>query len=85
MGGLVLLLGCVFGRVSLQVSLGKMIQKHFLSENNRSETLATLIGVMFWTLLLSLPYIWLIALFTVFTFGVGLILTARSAGKWQNA
>lgn len=85
MGVLVLLLGYVFGRVSLQVSLGKMIQKHFLSENNRSETLATLIGVMFWTLLLSLPYIWLIALFTVFTFGVGLILTARSPGKWQNA
>ena len=84
MGMLLLLLGYVFGRVSLQVSLGKMFQKHFLSENNRSETLATLIGVIFWTLLLSLPYIWLIAIFTVFIFGIGLILTARSPARWKN-
>ena len=84
MGVLFLVSGYVFGRVSLQVSLGKMIQKRFLSENNRSETLATLFGVLFWTLLLSLPYIWLIALFTVFTFGVGLILTGRSTAKWQS-
>ncbi len=84
MGMLLLILGYVFGRVSLQVSIGKMVQKHFVSENNRSETLATLFGVMFWTLLLSLPYIWLIALFTVFTFGIGLILTARSPAKWQT-
>ena len=85
MGILLLLLGYVFGRVSLQVSLGKLVQKHFLSENNRSETLATLIGVLLWTLLLSLPYIWLIALFTVFAFGIGLILTGRSTPKWQNS
>ena len=84
MGMLLLVLGYVFGRVSLQVSLGKLIQKHFLSENNRSETLATLIGVMTLTLLLSLPYIWLVALFAVFIFGIGLILTARTPAKWQN-
>lgn len=84
MGVLFLVLGYVFGRVSLQVSLGKMFQKHILSENNRSETLATLFGVLFWTLLLSLPYMWLIALFTVFAFGIGLILTARSTAKWQS-
>ena len=84
MGVIVLLLAYVLGRVSLQVSLGKLFQKHFLSENNRSETLAILIGVLFWTLLLSLPYIWLIALFTVFTVGIGLILTGRSTPKWKN-
>ncbi len=84
MGMLLLVLGYVFGRVSLQVSVGKMIQKHFLSKNNRSETLATLFGVLAWTLLLSLPYVWLLALFTVFTFGIGLILTGRSTPKWQN-
>ncbi|MFM9903832.1 MAG: hypothetical protein ACKVQJ_04590 [Pyrinomonadaceae bacterium] len=84
MGMLLLLLGYVFGRVSLQVSLGKMIQKNFLSENNRSETLAILIGVLGWTLLLSLPYIWPLALFTVFAFGIGLVLTGRSSVKWQN-
>lgn len=85
MGTLLFILSYVFGRVSLQVSVGKLVQKHFLSENNRSETLATLIGVLIWTLLLSLPYIWLIALFTVFTFGIGLIITGRTPAKWQNA
>ena len=84
MGMLLLLLGYVFGRVSLQVSLGKLVQKHFLSEHNRSETLAILIGVLLWTLLLSLPYLWLIALFTIFTVGIGLVLTGRSVPKWQN-
>lgn len=85
MGMLLLVLGYVFGRVSLQVSFGKMIQKYLLSENNRSETLATLLGVAVWTLLLSLPYVWVIALFSVFAFGIGLILTGRSTAKWQNA
>lgn len=84
MGMLVLILGYVFGRVSLQVSLGKLVQKHLLSESNRSETLATLIGVLVWTFFLSLPYVWLLALFTVFSVGIGLILTGRSSARWQN-
>ena len=84
MGMLLLLLGYVFGRVALQVSLGKLVQKHFLSDNNRSETLAILIGVLLWTLLLSLPYIWLIALFSIFAVGIGLVLTGRTTAKWQS-
>lgn len=84
MGIALLFFGSVFGRVALQVSYGKMIQKHFLSEKNRSETLSTLLGVLFWTLLLSIPYLWLIALFVVFAAGIGLILTARSPAGWKN-
>jgi len=79
-----LFLSYTFGKVALQVSTGKIIQKYFLSETNRSETLATLFGVLVWTTLLSLPYVWLLALFSVFTFGIGLILTGRTAPKWQN-
>ncbi len=84
MGMLMLLLGYVFGRVSLQISIGKLFQKHLLSDRNSSETLAILIGVVVWTLLLSLPYIWLFALFAIFTVGIGLILTGRTAPKWQT-
>jgi hypothetical protein len=84
MGMLILMLGYVFGRVSLQVSVGKLIQKHLLADNNRSETLAILIGVIALTLLLSLPYIWLLALFAVSTIGIGLILTGRAAPKWTT-
>ena len=84
MGALFLVLGYVFGRVTLQVAIGKMIQRQFLSETNRSETLAVLIGVLAWTALLSLPYLWLIALFAVFSFGIGLVVTGRTPKTWQN-
>lgn len=84
MGVLLIVLGFVFGRVALQVSVGKMIQRQFLPEANRSETLAILFGVLAWTVLLSLPYVWLIALFAVFIFGIGLVLTGRTSSKWQT-
>ena len=85
MGLVMILLGYVFGRVALQVTVGKLIQKRFLSDANRSETLATLIGVGVWTFLLSVPYLWVIALFSVFAFGIGLVLTARTSNVWQKA
>ena len=84
MGMLILLLGYVFGRVALQVSFGKLLQKYILSEHIRSETLAILFGVLAWTLLLSLPYLWVIALFSVFAAGIGLVLTGRAVPRWQN-
>lgn len=85
LGVLLLVLFYVFGRVSLQVSVGKLVQKYFMAEGNRSETLAILIGVLIWTLLLSLPYIWLIALFAVFAVGSGLVLTGRTPTKWRTS
>ncbi len=85
MGALVLVLGYVFGRVALQVSAGKLLQKHFLGEANRSETLAILIGVVVWTVLLSLPYVWLISLFAIFITGIGLVLTGRATTRWQSS
>lgn len=84
MGMLLLMLGYVFGRVTLQVSVGKLIQKRFFPENNRSETLAILAGVVFWTVLLSMPFIWVFALFAIFIIGTGLILTGRASTRWQN-
>jgi hypothetical protein len=84
LGAFLLGLGYVFGRVALQVSVGKIIQRTFLAETSRSETLAVLIGVISWTALLSLPYVWLIALFLVFTFGIGLVVTGRTGPRWQT-
>jgi len=70
--------------VALQVSFGKLIQKRLLSERNQSETLSILLGVLTWTLLLSIPYVWMIALLTLFAGGIGLVLTARSKTTWQR-
>ncbi len=78
-----LMLAYILGRVALNVSVGKVLQKYFLGEKNNSETLAILIGVVAWTLVLSIPYIWTIALFILFSTGIGLVLTARSQPKWS--
>ncbi|MBC7899396.1 MAG: hypothetical protein H7070_05030 [Saprospiraceae bacterium] len=80
-----LLLAYVFGRVALHVSFGKLLQKHFLSERNGSETLAIFIGVVVWTVLLSIPYLWTLALLALFSAGIGLVLTARSTTAWKTS
>ena len=79
-----LLLAYVFGRVALQLSIGKIIQRHFLPTGTRSETLAILSGVVFWTLLLSIPYLWTFAVLALFVAGLGLVLTARSSALWAT-
>ncbi len=85
MAFVLLLLSFVFGRVALQVSTGKQIQKLFLPENKHSETVALLIGAFVWTLLLSIPYFWMFALVALIAASLGLVLTARSTNDWQKA
>lgn len=79
-----LILAYVFGRVALQVSLGKLLQKHLLLESKHSETLAILLGVIAWTVILSIPYIWTFALLLLFSASIGLVFTARTKNNWQN-
>ncbi|MDI1240435.1 MAG: hypothetical protein PSX80_00775 [bacterium] len=73
-----LMLAYLFGRVTLQLSIGKYIQKHLLPNYRSNETVAILFGVLVWTILLSLPYLWILAVLAVFTAGVGLVITARN-------
>lgn len=80
-----LFLAFIFGRVALQVSFGKFLQKHLIPDSMHSETLAILLGVVGWTLILSVPYLWTIALIVVFAASVGLVFTARSGNSWQSA
>lgn len=79
-----LLVSFVFGRVALQVSVGKQIQKRLLPDHKQSETLALLIGAFVWTLLLSIPYLWTLALVALIAASLGLVLTARSGSRWQK-
>jgi hypothetical protein len=85
MAFVLLMLAYVFGRVALQLSVGKFLQKKFLPNGNRSETLAILFGVVFWTLLLSVPYVWTLAVLALFIAGLGLVLTARSTTSWRHS
>ena len=84
MAFVLMLLAFVFGRVTLSVALGKFLQKRLIGDRSQSETLAILIGVVAWTLLLSIPYVWTIALFVLFAAGLGIVLTARSQRGWQT-
>lgn len=84
MAFILLMLGYVFGRVALQVSIGKQLQKRFLSEKKQSETLAILIGVFVWTIFLSIPYFWTFALLILMSSSIGLIFTARTTNGWQK-
>jgi hypothetical protein len=79
-----LMLAYVYGRVALQVSLGKLLQRFVWPEERRSETVAIFAGVLAWTLLLSVPYIWPLALMTLFAGGTGLVLTARGKSIWRR-
>lgn len=84
MAFVLMLLAYVFGRVALNVSVGKLIHKHVLGQRSQSEALTILIGVVAWTLLLSIPYVWTLALFVLFAAGLGLVLTARAPRTWPT-
>lgn len=84
MAFVLLMLAYVFGRVALQASTGKWIQKKILPDKKQSETIALLIGAFVWSLFLSLPYVWTFTLLALFAASLGLALTARSTNNWQK-
>ena len=84
MAFVLLMLGYVFGRVAVQVSVGKTLQKLMLPENRQSETIAILLGVIVWTIFLSVPYLWVAALLILMSVSLGLVLTARSVTVWKK-
>lgn len=80
----ILILSYVFGRVSLQVSFGKWLQKTVMPEKRHSESVAILFGALLFTILLSLPYVWIMTVFALWISSLGLVLTARSNNNWQK-
>lgn len=72
-GIVVSLLAYVLGRVSIHLVAGKFLLRLFRGGSESSETLAMLVGVLALTVLLSLPYVWPLALFTVLFAGLGLM------------
>jgi hypothetical protein len=78
----VLFLAYVFGYVTIQVATGKYLQKRLFGDKKRSESIALLLGVSFWTAVLSLPYAWAAILVGLITVSFGLLLTARPSLGW---
>ncbi len=79
-----IMLAYVFGRVSLQASVGKWLLKTISPGKRPSETIALFAGAVIWTVLLSIPYVWTIALFALFISSLGLVLTARTSSLWSS-
>jgi hypothetical protein len=73
-----LILAYVLGRTTLQVVFGKWLQKKLVPEKWQSESLSLLIGAFVWTVLLSIPFLWTLALVGLMSVSIGLVVTSRS-------
>lgn len=77
MAVLLVVMAYLFGRVVVHAATGRWLERLLLREGKRSEALALLIGAAFWTLLLSLPYVWPAVVGGLLITSLGLALTAR--------
>ena len=83
MGFILIMLAYGFGRVVTNVLVGKYITDRFFSARKRSESVTILAGVLLNVALLSLPYVWPLALFAFFAIGTGLVVSSRSSASWK--
>jgi hypothetical protein len=73
-----------FGRVAIHVATGRWLQRVLLNERSRSESVALLLGALFWALILSVPYVWALASAGLVVTSLGLALTARYPVNWKS-
>jgi hypothetical protein len=83
MGFVLLMLAYGFGRVIVHVAVGKLVIEHLFQERRISESIAVLTGVVISVTVLSIPYVWPIAVFGFFAIGIGLVLSARTSRSWK--
>ncbi|GIU81549.1 MAG: hypothetical protein D6687_08020 [Acidobacteria bacterium] len=79
---LLLILAYVFGRVALQIAIGKKLQKHLtqkfrLSEKWQSESIASFLGTAFLVVMLSVPYVWVLIVFAMWSLCIGATLVVN--------
>jgi len=72
----------LFGRVAIHAATGRWIERRFLPEANRSESLALLLGACVWTVLTSLPYVWPFVVAGLLVASLGLTLTVQRQRNW---
>jgi hypothetical protein len=82
---LLLVVAYLFGRVAIHAATGRWLQRVLLREQNRSESVALLLGSVFWALVLSLPYVWAFAVAALVVVSLGLALTARYRINWKSS
>lgn len=75
----------LFGRVVVIAATGRWLQRVVLSEGRRSEAVALLLGAIFWTAVLTVPYVWPLVVAGLVVTSLGLALTARYGLNWKRA
>jgi hypothetical protein len=83
MAFLLVVVATLFGRVVIFAATGQWLQRRFFSRL-RSESVKLLLGVTFWAILASLPYVWPIVIAGLIVVSVGLALTARYRISWKK-
>lgn len=74
----------LFGRVVINAATGRWLQRLLLPEGKHSESVALLLGAGFWSLVLSLPYVWPLLVTGLLVTSLGLALTARYRVGWKR-
>ena len=82
MAMILMVLAWLFGRVVLAAATGRWLQRKYIPIGRHSESVALLLGTVFWVLLTSLPYIWPVVVIMMVVVSLGLALTARYRVNW---
>ncbi len=80
---LLVLVSSLFGRVMIFAATGNWLRRRFFSRM-QSDSVALLLGVVFWVTLESLPYVWPFVIAGLFVISLGLALTARYRISWKK-
>jgi hypothetical protein len=80
---LLILVSSLFGRVVIFAATGNWLRRRFFSRI-QSDSVALLLGVVFWVTLESLHYIWPFVIAGLLGFSLGLALTARYRIGWKK-
>src|SRR5688572_31523658 len=81
---LLVLVATLFGRVVISAATGRWLQRRFFPKL-KSESVTLLIGVTFWVIMTSLPYVWPIVVAGLLVTSLGLALTARYRLSWKKS
>lgn len=81
---LLVLVATLFGRVVIFAATGRWLQRRLLPRL-QSQSLTLLLGVVFWVVLASLPYVWPVVIGGLLVVSLGLALTARYRISWKKS
>jgi hypothetical protein len=82
---ILLLISFLFGRVIICGATGRWLQRKYIPLGKNSESVALLMGTVFWIILLSLPYVWPFIVAVLLVTSLGLALTARYDLGWNRS